>query len=186
MATGVRLGRQPRQPFVAEVRRNPEFLVAAVAVDLYGSLALTGKGHATDTAVIMGLCGEEPASADTEGTPALLVRVARTRRVSLLARHAVQFDPDRDLVFHMKQRQPFHSNALAFTARDAGGDILARRMYYSVGGGFVVDEDEACGGSSASEDDAVLPYDFNSAADPTLMREGNDTSAVYVVMPMRV
>ncbi|HCF24835.1 MULTISPECIES: L-serine ammonia-lyase [unclassified Novosphingobium] len=171
-------------PMVA-ARRFSEWLerhglldgTAAIAVDLYGSLALTGKGHATDTAVIMGLCGEIPATADTEGTPALLARVTRSRRVTLLGSHAVEFDPERDLVFHMKQRQPFHSNALAFTARDAEGEILTRRMYYSIGGGFVVDEDEAGGASDTANDGVKLPYDFDSAAE--LLALGDSTGLSF-------
>src|SRR3546814_15445177 len=62
--------------------------------------------------------------------------------LDLLGRVRVRFQPARDLHFQMKQRQPFHSNALSFTARDGEGEILAKRMYFSIGGGFVVDEEE--------------------------------------------
>ena len=176
-------------PMVA-ARRFSEWLerhdllkrTAAVTVDLYGSLALTGKGHATDTAVIMGLSGEEPATADTEGTPALLTRVARAGRVSLLGRHAVQFDPESDVTFHIKQRQPFHSNALAFTVRDREGEILARRMYYSVGGGFVLDEDEAGGSSGPAEVGVKLPFDFDSAAELLELGERSGLSFAELMM----
>src|SRR3546814_18457614 len=65
----------------------------------------------------------------------------------------------------MKQRQPFHSNALSFTARDADGEILAKRMYFSIGGGFVVDEDEAGRNSRGAEDEIELPFAFTSGAD---------------------
>src|SRR3546814_16468142 len=65
----------------------------------------------------------------------------------------------------MKQRQPFHSNALSFTARDGEGEILATRMYFSIGGGFVVDEEAAGRNSRGGEDEVDLPFAFTSGAD---------------------
>lgn len=134
----------------------------SVSVQFYGSLALTGKGHATDTATILGLCGEEPATVDTDAVAALIERVTRECKVMLLGRHAAAFDPAQDMVFLQRERQPFHSNAMAFTARDQDGAQLARRMYYSVGGGFVVDEDEAGSNSGAEAADMDLPHEFDS------------------------
>src|SRR3546814_5214203 len=84
---------------------------------------------------------------------------------SLLGRQRVRFQPASDLHFQMKQRQPFHSNALSFTARDGDGEILAKRMYFSIGGGFVVDEDEAGRNSRGAEDEIELPFAFTSGAD---------------------
>lgn len=121
-----------------------------IAIDLYGSLALTGKGHASDTALIVGLTGQEPATADIDSIPGLIARTADTRRIALLGRHEVAFDPATDMRFHHRERQPFHSNAMAFEARGHGDELLLRRLYYSVGGGFVVDEDEA--GRNARDD----------------------------------
>ena len=141
-------------------------LLAATAkldVELYGSLALTGKGHATDTAIVLGLCGQQPATVDTDAVPALLARVAETGTVSLLGNHPAQFDPATQIAYHQRQRQPFHSNAMAFAALDAQGAQLARRLYYSVGGGFVLDEDEAGSNSGADAADMSLPHDFSSA-----------------------
>src|SRR3546814_17276644 len=83
----------------------------------------------------------------------------------LLGRQRVRFQPASDLHFQMKQRQPFHSNALSFPARDADGEILAKRMYFSIGGGFVVDEDEAGRHSRGEEDERERPYDFTPVAD---------------------
>ena len=149
-------------------RRFGEFLQGAgllgrtahVTADLYGSLALTGKGHGSDTAIILGLAGETPAEVDVDAVPAIIAAARDTGRLSLLGLQAVTFVPDADIVLHQRQRQPFHSNALAFTARDAAGAELARRFYYSVGGGFVLDEDEAR--ANAPEPAAPLPYPFAS------------------------
>jgi L-serine dehydratase len=136
-----------------------------VQAELYGSLALTGRGHATDTAVILGLCGHEPGTVDIEAVPAILAEVTASRAVQLNGSHPARFDPAADLVFHQRKRQPFHTNAMALTARDGGGDVLARRLYYSIGGGFVVDEDEAGSNSKAASDAFALPYAFNSGAE---------------------
>src|SRR5690606_606158 len=138
---------------------------AHVEADLYGSLALTGKGHAADTAVVAGLAGEVPASTSLAAIEAHWARAAGEGVLELLGRHRTRFEPARDLHFQMKQRQPFHSNALSFTARDADGEILARRMYFSIGGGFVVDEDEAGRNSRGGEDEVDLPFAFTSGAD---------------------
>ena len=158
-------------PMVA-ARRFGEWLDASgalvqtrrVAADLYGSLALTGKGHATDTAIILGLSGSRPASVDIDAVSSMVAAAARDHRLWLLGKQSVAFDPAVDLRFHQRQRLPFHSNAMAFEARDDGGLLLARRHYYSVGGVFVVDEDEA-GSNSQLIDPAPVRFDFNSGAD---------------------
>lgn len=150
---------------------------ARVSVDLYGSLALTGKGHATDTAVILGLCGEAPATVDIEAVPVILARVAAEKTVTLAGTHVAAFDPAVDMVFRQRERQPFHSNAMAITAFAADGSELGRRMYYSIGGGFVVDEDEAGSNSRAAPDAVNLPYDFCSGAE--LLELGERTGKTF-------
>jgi L-serine dehydratase len=150
---------------------------ARIEVELYGSLALTGKGHATDTAIVLGLCGQQPSSVDTDAVPALLARVAETGTVSLLGSHPAQFDPATQIAYHQRQRQPFHSNAMAFIAMDAQGKQLARRLYYSIGGGFVLDEDEAGSNSGAEAADMGLPHDFSSAEE--LLALGEQTGLTF-------
>jgi len=141
-----------------------------IAIDLYGSLALTGKGHASDTALIVGLTGEVPATADIDSIPALLARTRETKRIALLGLHEVAFDPATDLRFHQRERQPFHSNAMAFEAYGDGDTLLLRRLYYSVGGGFVVDEDEA--GRNARDDLAPdIPYAYCSGNELLVLGE---------------
>ncbi len=136
---------------------------ARVTVDLYGSLALTGKGHGSDTAVLLGLAGYSPDGLDPDEVPALLATMRMEKRISLLGRQRVQFDEASDLLFHYKERKPFHSNAMACEAFDAAGQSLGSRLYYSIGGGFVVDEVEA-GQNAPSPMDAGVPYDFESGA----------------------
>ena len=137
--------------------------VAAVKVELFGSLGFTGKGHGSDRAVLLGLEGEDPSTVDVDAIPARIARIAETHRVALLGRHEVELDPAEHLVFHRREKLPLHSNGMRFTARDAGGAVLAERVYYSVGGGFVVDHAGAPADGSKPADQVVVPYPFNSA-----------------------
>ena len=155
---------------------------AHVEADLYGSLALTGKGHAADTAVVAGLAGEIPASTSFAAIKAHWDRAVGEGFLYLLGRIRVRFQPARDLHFQMKQRQPFHSNALSFTARDGGGEILAKRMYFSIGGGFVVDEDEAGRNSRGAEDEVELPFAYTSGADLLKMGEASGKSFAEMML----
>lgn len=133
--------------------------VEAVEVELFGSLALTGKGHGTDSAVILGLLGETPDRVDPDLVPELVARVARERRIPLPGGGSAAFDPAIDLRLD-RRMLPRHPNALTFTARTPAGAIAT--TYYSVGGGFVVtDAEEDSGGAAAGE----VPYPFATAAE---------------------
>lgn len=138
--------------------------VARVQVDLYGSLALTGKGHGTDTAVILGLAGELPSEIDPDQAPAIIAACESAGELLLAGKHRLAFSPVSDILFHHRIRQPYHANAMALAAFDAAGEVIARRQYFSVGGGFVVDEDEALQNAPAQED-VPLPYPFTTGAD---------------------
>jgi L-serine dehydratase len=138
---------------------------AQVGVQLYGSLALTGPGHATDRAVLLGLEGFDPATLDPDAMEPALARIRSTGRIRLLGRHEIGFDEPMDLLWHRAERLPGHSNGMRFTALDAAGGVLHREESYSVGGGFVVTAEElAAGGASATE--AVrVPYPYGSATE---------------------
>jgi iron-sulfur-dependent L-serine dehydratase single chain form len=138
--------------------------VASVRVVLYGSLGLTGKGHGSDKAVLLGLAGDTPADVDTDGIPARLAAIRETGRISLLGQHEIAFDPATDLDFERKRSLPHHPNGMLFTAADATGAELAARVYYSVGGGFVLDE-TAVGADRIKPDDRSLPHPFASGAE---------------------
>ncbi|WP_159943017.1 MULTISPECIES: L-serine ammonia-lyase [unclassified Nocardiopsis] len=137
---------------------------ARVRAELYGSLALTGKGHGSDTAVVLGLMGHTPEHVDVDAVPALLARVHEERTLSLggPSGPTVAFDPAVDVDFRRKESLPDHPNGMRFTALDASGAELAAKVYYSVGGGFVVDE-RAAGADRIKPDDTVLPHPFDSA-----------------------
>jgi L-serine dehydratase len=111
-----------------------------LGVDLYGSLALTGKGHATDRAILLGLSGERPDRIDPDAADLKVARIRESGRLSLGGSHDIAFDEAADLRFLQRERLPHHSNGMRFTAFDAAGAALDSRISYSVGGGAVVDE----------------------------------------------
>ncbi|MDA8370865.1 MAG: L-serine ammonia-lyase [Nocardiopsaceae bacterium] len=138
--------------------------VARVRADLYGSLALTGKGHGSHTAVILGLLGATPEGVDVDAAPRMVEKVHADGRLLLLGEHEIAFTPGEDVEFRRKESLPGHPNGLRFTAYGADGGELRARVYYSVGGGFVVDED-AVGADRITADDTPLPYPFTTAAE---------------------
>src|ERR1700742_1316741 len=109
---------------------------AQVSAQLYGSLALTGRGHCTDRAILLGLEGMRPESIDAAAAEAALQRIRNTKRLSLLGRHQIDFDEPLNLLFHTDQVLPGHSNGMRFTAHDSADCVLAREEDYSIGGGF--------------------------------------------------
>jgi len=134
---------------------------ARVRVELFGSLALTGRGHGTDKAVLLGLEGAWPDQIDPDTIAPTLERIRAEKRVNLLGEHAIAFDEKRDLVFNKRQKLPFHSNGMRFSAFDAQDQLIATRDYYSVGGGFVVNQDEAAEDRIVA-DTTELPYHFTT------------------------
>jgi L-serine dehydratase len=136
--------------------------------ELYGSLGATGRGHGSDTAVLLGLSGHEPDTVDVDAIPAYLTRIRTEGRLHVLGRHDVAFDEKTDLVFNKRETLPMHANGLRFVAFDAAGAELANRVFYSVGGGFVVSEEVAADGTAQKRiapDATVLPYPFRSGDD---------------------
>ncbi|TRO87374.1 L-serine ammonia-lyase [Glycocaulis profundi] len=135
--------------------------VARIKAEAYGSLALTGEGHATDRAILWGLEGVAPEEADPDALPAMAERIASEKTLKLLGGREIAFDPGRDLVLDGKTRLPFHSNAMKFSAFGEDGDPLREEVWYSIGGGFVISEAEA-GRNSAAEALQGEPYPFEN------------------------
>ncbi len=152
-----------------------------VRAELFGSLAHTGRGHGTDKAVLLGLEGEWPDKVDPETIPARLARIREEKRVLLLGRHAVAFDEKADLVFNKRQKLPYHSNGMRFSAYGAGEKVLATRDYYSVGGGFVVNQDEAAE-DRIVPDATPLPYPFTTGDQLLALCEENGKTIAEVML----
>ena len=143
---------------------------ARVVVDLYGSLALTGRGHSTDRAILLGLSGETPDRIDPDQVEPKVQRIREQQMLSLDGRHPILFHEEEDLRFRVDKTLTFHSNGMRFTALDAAGAAVMRKVYFSVGGGFVVDEDEIDQLAEAPTRLRV-PYPFTSALELLLHGE---------------
>ena len=136
--------------------------VQRLQVDLFGSLALTGQGHGTDRAIILGLLGESPDTVDPDAMPLMLEQVRASASLSILGRQAIAFAEKSDLVLHRREELPRHPNGLRITAFGADGQPIDRETYYSVGGGFVVTESEFDRSADVSEE---LPFPYHSATE---------------------
>lgn len=154
--------------------------LAGVRVTLHGSLALTGKGHATDTAVILGLCGLVPETMDPDQSEGILAQVSRTSQVTPDGLEPLHFSPEHDVIFDYGPPLEGHANALTFEALDSAGNLYLSRTYYSVGGGFVLSEAELTGGYMAGKSDLAppppAPYPFRSAKQMLMMGETSGLS----------
>ena len=142
---------------------------ARVEVRLYGSLGATGKGHGTDTAVMLGLEGLMPDSIDPDTIETRLKKIRKEKTVHLMGTHPIAFTEKSDVLFLRRETLSFHPNGVKFMAMDAQGTLLQERRYFSVGGGFVVSQEDADAEHAATReaprivaDRTVLAYPFLS------------------------
>ena len=129
-----------------------------VTCDLFGSLALTGRGHATDTATILGLAGWEPERLDPDTAPGILARIGAEGRLPLAGTHAIAFAAS-DVVFHPREFLPEHPNGMTFTAQRADGSAYTE-TYFSIGGGAILRK-----GAPASASNVAVRHPFSSGAE---------------------
>ena len=116
--------------------------VGSIEVSLHGSLAWTGKGHGTDSAVLLGLSGLEPDTIDPDGVDEFLRTIHKDKRIDIPVVGMLDFDPESQLVFDYEQELPRHTNGMRFIARTKSGDELINDNYYSLGGGFIARNDD--------------------------------------------
>jgi L-serine dehydratase len=159
--------------------------VAEVRVELYGSLALTGLGHGTDRAVLLGLGGEEAATIDPASIEPKLVEIRSSGRLAILGSHAIPFREAEHLIFHRDQMIPpgavtQHPNGVRFSAFDAAGNVLMTGTYFSIGGGFIVADGEDAA-PKAVPAGVAMPYPFASAAE-LLRMAGEHGAPIWKVM----
>ena len=140
---------------------------AHLTASLHGSLAWTGKGHATDRAVVLGLLGFEPATVDMDRAEAALAVVAATHRVTPEGLPEMAFDPEADVIFDWGPPLPGHANGMVFRAFDAAGNLRMEETFYSVGGGFVVTARELSDPPDLREakEEKGFPYPFGNAVE---------------------
>ncbi|HEX8984439.1 MAG TPA: L-serine ammonia-lyase [Bryobacteraceae bacterium] len=145
---------------IARVRR--------VEVELYGSLALTGRGHGTAGAILLGLTGAAPDQLEPASIAPQLAQIRAGGSLRLAGTREIAFDESRDVLFLEGQVLPGHSNAMRFHAWDGAGAELAAEVYYSIGGGFIARKGE----EHSAESQRQVPYPFSSAAE--LLRAGDE------------
>lgn len=131
--------------------------------ELYGSLALTGKGHGTDLAILLGLEGETPEDVDPDTIKDKIEKIRQSQHIHLAGKQLIIFQEPEHLIFHHDKSLPFHPNGMRFTAYDAAGKELLSEVWYSVGGGFIVDHKTASQDKHLGENNHLLPYHFTTA-----------------------
>jgi len=165
--------------FLDLLRASPDAQNALrVRASLHGSLAFTGKGHATDRAVALGLLGYRPADLDPDRAERELEELRRTKLLKPAGLPPLAFDPADDIVFDFGPPLPGHANGLVFAALAEGDATLVSETYYSIGGGFVVTAAERDAPRTASASDAVRrwPYPFDNAASMLRMAQASGLS----------
>ncbi len=149
--------------FLDRLRQAP-FRAHGLKAHLYGSLAFTGVGHATDRATVLGLAGFAPQTYDHEAAEAALARIRETGAVAPEGLPEMRFDMGHDLRFDFGAALPGHANGMVIEALDEQGDVILQETYYSVGGGFVLTADELAAGKD-TDNGPPVPYPFKSAAE---------------------
>ena len=164
--------------------------VARVRVDLYGSLALTGLGHGTDRAVLLGLAGNEPSSIDPAVIESTVGEIRAAGRIDLAGAGSIPFDESSDLIFNRGIMYPSgahiqHPNGLRLKAYDAAGAVLDERTFFSIGGGFINEDDAADSDGKqlfSEKRQANLPFPFHSAAELLATAHANELSISQLML----
>ncbi len=163
--------------------------IAHVQVELYGSLALTGLGHATDRAVLLGLAGHEPATIDPEAIESTVGQIRSSKRIAFTGAHLIPFDEAADLIFHRDIMFPpgakmEHPNGMRFTAFDASGKQVEQRTFFSTGGGFIAEDIPAdvIQRRETNEGSVEVPFQFHSAAELLATARANELTISQLML----
>ncbi|KTD24364.1 L-serine dehydratase [Legionella lansingensis] len=147
--------------FLALLTREEQFdKTARVKIELYGSLALTGKGHGTDKAILNGLEGKAPETVVPESMVPRMQEIIASKALCLAGQKTIYFDESTDFLFLQKELLPKHSNGMRFTAYGQENKPLLAQVYYSIGGGFIATEEEF---DQAASSNSPPPYPFTTA-----------------------
>jgi len=158
-------------PILAKVER--------IQVELYGSLSLTGRGHHTDRASILGLMGNKPDSIDISNANQMMATSLANKVLPVLGEQPINFDPDEDVIFHT-DNLPLHENGMTISAFDEQGQLLKQETYYSTGGGFIVTAKELEQKDSGPV--VSVEYPFKSADELLKMADNNGLSLGGLVL----
>ena len=155
-----------------------------VGASLHGSLAFTGRGHATDRAIVLGLLGHRARDLDIDKAEADVAELRQSRHLPSLGGIALMFDPHHNVIFDYGPPLPGHPNGMEFYAIDAEGVGYLSQIYYSIGGGFIVTAEELGGGQASVDDgaDTQVPFPFENAASMLRMADESDNSIAQMML----
>jgi L-serine dehydratase len=156
--------------------------VTSIQVTLYGSLAFTGKGHGTDSAILLGLMGLQPDTIDPDSVEEILRAIHGEKKLDVLNIGRIAFDPETDLVFDYGKELPRHTNGMRFVALSESAECLADENYYSLGGGFIAKNDDP---EPAQQDGAPL-FRFDSGESLLAQAQANGLSIAELVFQNEV
>ncbi|HAT1136843.1 L-serine ammonia-lyase [Corynebacterium striatum] len=157
--------------FVDELKEKELFEhVTRVQANVYGSLSLTGIGHSTDKAILLGLAGEEPETVDIDGISEFVKNIHASEKLMLGGTREVDFPKEGGFFFH-NEYLPMHENGMCLIAFDGDDEELLHKTYYSIGGGFIVSQEDF---AKRGEDNIKVPYTYASAAEMLALCETNN------------
>ncbi|PVZ63465.1 L-serine ammonia-lyase [Pelagibaculum spongiae] len=168
--------------FLAELEERQLFeKIASVRIDLYGSLAMTGEGHATDVAIMIGLGGEAPDSVDPDSVLPTIENIRKKKKIVLAGKYSIDFIEKEHLIFNFGHSLPKHPNGMKIQVSDDAGIVLYQNIYYSVGGGFVLSDAEI--DQKGSDTSGVkIPYPFENAKELIELADKNGLTISEMVL----
>lgn len=153
-----------------------------VIVDLYGSLALTGKGHATDLAILLGLESLTPEGTDPNIVAPRVAEIRETGKLNLFGVHSIPFEESQHLLFHYDKQLPFHPNGMRFRAFNAQGKEIYHQVFYSTGGGFILDHESAVQKKKKSPEENQVPHPFKTAEELLIQCRRHDITIAELML----
>lgn len=169
--------------FVTELSENGDLeRVHHIRVTLFGSLALTGRGHHTDKALLLGLSGKRPRAIEVDEVVGIVDDISARKRLTLGGVSDIAFDPESDIVFLGDEVLARHTNAMRFEAIDADGHDVQTRTFYSIGGGFVVEEGHAQIDTYSAGDNIRIRYPFSSASELLNIGKAENLSIAEIML----
>lgn len=158
--------------FANSLKSNKQ--LSRVTVELFGSLAFTGKGHGTDHAILLGLEGNAPDSVNPETIHPRAQEIIQHKKINLPNQQPIDFNYEHDFIFNYQTQLPFHTNGMRFTAYDAHHQAISTQIFYSIGGGFILSEEEA--NHPHTEKTIAIPYPFANTRELLAHCEQNNLS----------
>jgi len=165
--------------FIELIKKQNHFSnLDRIKIELFGSLGATGIGHHSDSAVLLGLLGNEPKTVNTSTIQTKINEIKNSLKIKLLNEKEINFSPEDDLILYKNKTLPFHPNAIKLSIYRNKTELFSK-IYYSIGGGEVISEDEI---HNEKKDERTLPYNFSSAKELLEKAKTNNLSIAQLVL----